>query len=55
MTNLRAMTEQTSTIMWVLVDEPTAAVEQAIHIVENRLGSDGDISWVAPVVDPVAE
>ena len=40
-------------ITWVLVDEPTADVVRAIRVVEARVGSDGEVSWVSPVVDVV--
>ena len=46
----RAMNE--SMITWLLVEEPTDAVARAIDVVEARLGSEGEIAWVSPVIDP---
>jgi hypothetical protein len=42
-------------ITWVLVDVPTYAVERAIEMVEARLGSEGEISWISPMVDPIQD
>lgn len=40
-------------ITWVLAEEPTWDVARAIEIVEARIGSDGDVDWLAP--GPVIE
>ena len=42
-------------ITWVLVEEPTLNVERAIQVVESRLGSEGEISWVTPIADPAQD
>ena len=44
-------------VTWVLTEEPTWQVAQAIEIVEARLGSDADVMWLAPgpVVEPVQD
>jgi hypothetical protein len=42
-------------ITWVLVEEPTEEVARAIEIVEARLGSTEEISWLAPITDPTSE
>lgn len=51
--NPRAMDEGAHMITWVLVEEPTLNVERAIQVVESRLGSDGEVSWVTPIAGPV--
>lgn len=40
-------------IMWVLTEEPTPEVEAAIEVVEARLGSTEEVSWLCP--GPVSE
>lgn len=42
-------------ITWVLIEEPTPSIERAIQVVENRIGSVGEISWVSPVIDPAQD
>ena len=42
-------------ITWVLVEEPTEEVARAIEIIEARLGSTEEISWLAPIADPTSE
>lgn len=44
-------------ILWVLTEEPTEQVEAAINVVEARLGSEDEVSWLAPgpVAEPVQE
>jgi len=44
-------------VIWVLTEEPTEAVGAAIEIVEARLGSTEEVSWLCPgpVVEPVQD
>ena len=49
------MSDDMSMITWVLVEEPTPAIERAIQIVESRIGSEGEVSWVSPVIDPAQD
>jgi len=44
-------------ILWVLTEEPSEQVGAAIEIVEARLGSTEEVSWLAPgpVAEPVQE
>ena len=40
-------------VTWVLMEEPTEAVAKAITIVEARLGSEQEVTWLCP--GPLAE
>lgn len=40
-------------ITWVLTEEPDVRVQRAIEILEDRVGSEGDVMWLSP--GPVAE
>jgi hypothetical protein len=40
-------------VTWVLTEEPTEAVAAAIAIVEARLGSEDEVTWLSP--GPLAE
>lgn len=44
-------------ITWVLAQEPDAMVRQAIEIVEERVGSEGEVMWLCPgpIVEPVQD
>lgn len=44
-------------VTWVLAEEPSEDVEQAIQIVEARLGSDAEVMWVCPgpIVEPIQD
>ena len=44
-------------VIWVLTEEPTDQVEAAIEIVEARLGSTEEVSWLCPgpLVEPVQD
>lgn len=35
-------------VTWVLQEEPTLEVAKAIEIVEARLGSTEDVTWLCP-------
>lgn len=39
-------------VTWVLTAEPDALVAKAIEIVEARLGSEEEVMWLSPVVEP---
>lgn len=40
-------------VTWVLAEEPDRRVRRVIEIVEERIGSDGDVMWLCP--GPIAE
>lgn len=44
-------------VTWVLTEEPTAAVRRALEIIEERVGSDGEVMWLCPseIVEPIQE
>ncbi|MGZ4119158.1 MAG: hypothetical protein ACXVQY_07610 [Actinomycetota bacterium] len=42
-------------ITWVLAAEPDALVAKAIEVVEARLGSEEDVMWLCPVIEPAQD
>lgn len=42
-------------ITWILAEEPTEQVAVAIEILEARLGSTEEVSWICPVVEPIID
>ena len=50
-----AREEEMKMVTWVLAEEPTFEVAQAIEIVEARLGSTEEVMWLCPEALDIAE
>lgn len=44
-------------VTWVLTEEPTWEIARAIEIVEARMGSDDEVTWLSPgpAIEPVQD